>query len=438
MAAKSLSKSERAKLLKATRNALTSFEYCYAELSRHGRLQVYFWRGKGHPKVRIREEPNTQEFMAAYWAIRNGQALSGQMAALGLQRQPVSSAPLALNKAKIGNGVRTLGWLIDQYQASNEWKAYKKPTKSSRGNIFKLIRQEPHPIHPGYSFEDCPLDKFTTQYVKHLRDSRIKWVVQRDEEVIEAVEGEMVAGVAADADDLVQVATNKESANSWLKAIRALFKWAVNDSHLGIHENPCLPVALYGSSKDGFHCWTPQEITIFRERYPVGTKERLAMELLLFTLQRRSDVVQMGRQWLKEDSKGRPTFKFTQRKNKGTDRETKAVVPYFPELRAIVEATPGVGDMVFLLSEHRKPFKPESFTNWFRDVCDKAGLPDCSAHGLRKAGVVELIRLEYRREQIMAITGHTTAKEFDRYARTYAREHGVEQLVDDWLEKNTA
>ena len=65
----------------------------------------------------------------------------------------------------------------------------------------------------------------------------------------------------------------------------------------------------------------------FRERYPVGTKERLAMELLLFTLQRRSDVVQMGRQWLKEDSKGRPTFKFTQSKNKGTDRETKAVVP---------------------------------------------------------------------------------------------------------------
>ena len=38
----------------------------------------------------------------------------------------------------------------------------------------------------------------------------------------------------------------------------------------------------------------------------------------------------------------------------------------------------------------------------------------------------------------MAITGHTTAKEFDRYARTYAREHGVEQLVDDWLEKNLA
>lgn len=32
-----------------------------------------------------------------------------------------------------------------------------------------------------------------------------------------------------------------------------------------------------------------------------------------------------------------------------------------------------------------KPFTNAGFGNWFRDQCDAAGLPKCSAQGLRKA-----------------------------------------------------
>jgi hypothetical protein len=46
----------------------------------------------------------------------------------------------------------------------------------------------------------------------------------------------------------------------------------------------------------------------------------------------------------------------------------------------------GTGDLTFLVTKHGKPFTANGFGNWFRDRCDEARLPQCSAHGLRKAG----------------------------------------------------
>jgi hypothetical protein len=50
------------------------------------------------------------------------------------------------------------------------------------------------------------------------------------------------------------------------------------------------------------------------------------------------------------------------------------------------------GALVFLLSEHGKPYSRKGFGNKFRQWCDEAGLPQCSAHGLRKAGRSALCR----------------------------------------------
>ena len=47
---------------------------------------------------------------------------------------------------------------------------------------------------------------------------------------------------------------------------------------------------------DGFHSWTEEEIRQFEAHHPIGSKARLALALLLYTGQRRSDVVLMGRQ----------------------------------------------------------------------------------------------------------------------------------------------
>ena len=44
-------------------------------------------------------------------------------------------------------------------------------------------------------------------------------------------------------------------------------------------------------------------------------------------------------------------------------------------------------------------------TSWFRDA-QQAGLPQCSAHGLRKLAATRLANAGCSSEQIKAITGH--------------------------------
>jgi hypothetical protein len=61
--------------------------------------------------------------------------------------------------------------------------------------------------------------------------------------------------------------------------------------------------------------------------------------------------------------------------------------PLLPILRQIImDSADILGDMTFLVTEYGKPFTEAGFGNWFRDRCDEAGLPQCTAHGLKKAG----------------------------------------------------
>ena len=47
--------------------------------------------------------------------------------------------------------------------------------------------------------------------------------------------------------------------------------------------------------------WTEDEIAAFEARRAIGTRPRLAFDLLLYTAQRRSDVLRMGRQHVVTD-----------------------------------------------------------------------------------------------------------------------------------------
>jgi integrase len=69
------------------------------------------------------------------------------------------------------------------------------------------------------------------------------------------------------------------------------------------------------------------------------------------------------------------------------------------------------------VTEFRRPFTANGFGNKMRDWCNQAGLPHCSAHGLRKAMAVRLAELGASEHEIMAVTGHRTSKEVGRYTR---------------------
>src|SRR5262249_41303724 len=80
--------------------------------------------------------------------------------------------------------------------------------------------------------------------------------------------------------------------------------------------NPDRDVPYFKTGSTGYHTWTPAEVRQFEERHPIGTKAWLALSLLLFTGQRRSDITRFGRQHVRDGE-----ITFTQ--YKGRNRKPK-------------------------------------------------------------------------------------------------------------------
>jgi integrase len=156
---------------------------------------------------------------------------------------------------------------------------------------------------------------------------------------------------------------------------------------------------------DGYRTWTEADIEAFEAQHPVGSRARLALALLLYTAQRRSDVVRMGRQHVRHGA-------LSVRQQK-TGRALE--IPVHPALQTVLDATPS-HHLTFLTTQGGKPFSPAGFTNWFRDVCNEAGLPrGTSAHGLRKAACRRLAEAGCSANLIAAVSGHRSLREVQRY-----------------------
>jgi integrase/recombinase XerD len=75
-----------------------------------------------------------------------------------------------------------------------------------------------------------------------------------------------------------------------------------------------------------------------------------------------------------------------------------------------------------LITEYGKPFTANGFGNKFKDWCRQADLPHCSAHGVRKATSTALAEAGATPHEIMAITGHQTLEEVERYTKAFSRQ----------------
>jgi integrase len=200
-----------------------------------------------------------------------------------------------------------------------------------------------------------------------------------------------------------------EAANALIKSLRQLYGFAVEYRHCT--KNPAKEVRYLKSASEGFHSWSEDEILRFEGFHPIGTKARPALALLLYTGQRRSDVVLFGRQHLQGE-----WLHFTQLKNRARKPIT-LTLPIHTELRRIIEASP-TSLLTFSVTEFDRPFTANGFGNRFRKWCDEAGLPrHCSAHGLRKAAAVRLTEAGATELEIRAITGHQTSKGVSRYTK---------------------
>ena len=336
---------------------------CLEDRDRHGNLRIYY-RPKGANKVRLRGTPWTPEFMAAYEEAKG----------------------IAPRRAKSGIGVGTWRWLCTKY--FSECADYKRLDPRTR-HVRRLILESTfdEAIAPGSPkfFRDMPLSKMTADAIEVLRDRKLGF---------------------------------PEAANSRVKAIRQVFKFAARKKFVPF--NPARDVPYIRTGSTGYHTWTVEEVRQFEGRHAIGTKARLALALLVFTGQRRSDIVRFGKQHARGGK-----LAFTQHKGRN-QKPKKLVLPILPALQSIIDASP-CGELTFLVNDLNRPFTEAGFGNKFRDWCNQAGLRHCTAHGLRKAGATIAANNGATSRQLMAIFGWDSI----RMAEQYTRRADQQRLADD-------
>lgn len=201
---------------------------------------------------------------------------------------------------------------------------------------------------------------------------------------------------------MAAILPHRTSANMLRKRLRALMGYAVR---IGMAStNPVLNTRPFKVDGQGFHTWTEEEIAAYQDRHPIGSKARLALDLMLWTGQRGGDARVMGPAHVRN------------KRLMVTQEKTGAIVslPVLAPLAESILAAPS-GGLVFLPSEHGRPYSSKGFGNKFRQWCDEAGLPKCSAHGLRKAAARRFAEAGCSNQQIKSWTGHTTDSEVSRY-----------------------
>ncbi|WP_342712715.1 tyrosine-type recombinase/integrase [Bradyrhizobium sp. B124] len=184
--------------------------------------------------------------------------------------------------------------------------------------------------------------------------------------------------------------------------------------------DPLAGVKLVPIRSDGHHSWEQEECGKFESHHPIGTRERLAYELLLQVRQSRCDVVGMGKQHVRN---GTLSLK---RQKTGVPFD----VPVMPEQQQAIDAMLANDHLNFLVTAQGEPFSAAGFGNWFREVCDAAGLPKrCTSHGLRKAAATRLADRSATTTELKAWFGWRTDSEAERYTRSADRKNAAATQV---------
>ncbi|HET8612985.1 MAG TPA: tyrosine-type recombinase/integrase [Sphingomonas sp.] len=212
-------------------------------------------------------------------------------------------------------------------------------------------------------------------------------------------------------DDRGRIVGGPVAATSLKKQLNRFFKYM---KKLGwIDANPVEDAENPGATKiSGYHTWTEAEITRFKRRHPIGTKARLALEIILWTWQRRGDARLFGPKHIV-----RGKINFTAGKN-----ASGHWLPIAPDLKRAIEAMAAVGMTTFLVTEYGKPFTAAGFGNWFRERCDEADLQHCAAHGLRKAGARRAAEAEGTQQGLKAVGGWKNDEEVSTYTAAVEQE----------------
>jgi integrase len=202
-------------------------------------------------------------------------------------------------------------------------------------------------------------------------------------------------------------AETPSAARDFLRCLRLLVHHAIKH---GIRsDDPTAGVRVKVPRTGGFRTWTEDDIAAFEAAYPVGSKPRLALALLLNAALRCADVVRVGRGNIRNGT----VCNIAQQK-------TKALLPPIPISAALADAINAAAPsehITFLINERGASFTAKAFGKWFSKQCKRIGLKGLSAHGLRKAACRRLAEAGCSANEIAAISGHASLREVERYTK---------------------
>jgi integrase len=250
----------------------------------------------------------------------------------------------------------TLRWLIKLYKESSAWTdEISQATRKQRGCILKIVE-----------------DRAGGEKARAITAATIKAGMQK---------------------------RKPNPARHYLDTMAGLFGWAVQAGHLVT--DPTFGIKAPKRPKTrGFAPWTEDELTAYEKRWPLGTRERVWLDVPLYTGLRKGDAVTLGRQHVKDGVAHLRTEK--------SQHQVAVDLPILPVLQRTLDAGP-VGDLTFICGARGNALTKESFGNEFRDACRKAGV-NKSAHGLRKVAAMRCAETGASIPEMNAIFGWTGAK----------------------------
>jgi integrase len=320
--------------------------HLHRQVTRHGKAVWYVRIGKG-PRTRIRAEYGTPEFDDEYCAALDG-------------------LPKAAKNSTVSVG--TLAWLVERYRETRDWTGLSLATRRQRENIFRHVLE---------TAGRQPIAKITEASIVAGRDRRaVKTPFQ---------------------------------ARHFLDTMRGLFRWATAaglvkaDPTAGVAD-PAMP------KSEGFPPWSEEDVAAYEARWPIGTRERVWFDVLIYTGLRRGDAVRFGRQHVRN---GIGTIK----------TEKTGMVVTLPILPILAEtlAAGSCGDLTFIINANGRQFVKESFGNAFKEACRKAGITNRSAHGLRKIAAARAADRGATEAQLEAIFGWAGGRMASLYTRSANR-----------------
>ena len=293
------------------------------------------------------------------WYVRRGHGLRTRLRAPvgtpGFEAEYLAFLRGETPSKQKGPAAGTLGWLWERYCDSSAWSALSPATHRQRENIMKHVLE---------AAREAPLGEMTKQVIVAGRERRQKTPSQ---------------------------------ANNFLKLMRGLFAWAV-EAEL-VKSNPADGVKAVKTKTIGFRAWEEDDVDKFEQQWPLGTRERLALAVLLYTGLRRGDAARLGRQHIKNGRISVATEK----------TGTQVTIPLAPELVDAIKAVKLKG-LTFVAQENGQPLTKESFGNWFGEACKVAGLKGYNAHGLRKLAAIRLALNGATVPQLNAVFGWKGSK----------------------------